>query len=319
MRINSLWMVILVLVGAGAPSRELPLLAEIQITGDVVTLADLVPVSAVAAEDPQRRAWQSVRMSLAPNVDQELVLNRTQVLEQLGGALVDLGGWTLKIPDHILVARAGQSLDEESVTRAFEQALRTLPVAHEGELHDVRLHGYRPFRIPQGPVNLDVSIKVRDSLTGSIPAEVLVSVRGEQVRRFWVQGRVSREVPVWLASRELARGEVLGSDAGSWELRDEEKVPHRALSKSSLELGVTARSTIRAGTLVTEAMVEVPPAVKKGDVVSLRYESGALSISTRGLSMRDAAVNEVIPIKNLSSDKMIFARVVGVREAVVEH
>jgi flagella basal body P-ring formation protein FlgA len=75
--------------------------------------------------------------------------------------------------------------------------------------------------------------------------------------------------------------------------------------------GKQAAMRINAGTEITKHMLRSIPVVKKGEVVRIILESGPMMISAMGLSEQDGGAGDLIRVKNTSSQKTVFARVMG--------
>jgi flagella basal body P-ring formation protein FlgA len=59
------------------------------------------------------------------------------------------------------------------------------------------------------------------------------------------------------------------------------------------------------------ASVEEPPAVRRGDVVSLVAEGSGLRVTTRGEVKEEGRPGQVVRVRNLSSEREILGRVVN--------
>jgi flagella basal body P-ring formation protein FlgA len=76
-------------------------------------------------------------------------------------------------------------------------------------------------------------------------------------------------------------------------------------------VGKKAAVRLNAGTEITRQMLRSVPVVKKGEVVRIVLESGPMMISTVGLCQEDGGRGDLVRVQNLSSKKIIFARVMA--------
>jgi flagella basal body P-ring formation protein FlgA len=51
--------------------------------------------------------------------------------------------------------------------------------------------------------------------------------------------------------------------------------------------------------------------IKRGNVVRIVFDSDDFNITTVGISEEDGAIDKVIKVRNISSNKTIYARVTG--------
>jgi len=65
-------------------------------------------------------------------------------------------------------------------------------------------------------------------------------------------------------------------------------------------------------------MLKMFPLVRRGKMVRIILESGPLTVLTSGQSQEDGARDDLVRVKNLSSSKIIYARVVDDNTVKVE-
>ncbi|HNQ02925.1 MAG TPA: flagellar basal body P-ring formation chaperone FlgA, partial [Syntrophales bacterium] len=83
------------------------------------------------------------------------------------------------------------------------------------------------------------------------------------------------------------------------------------LAEAGEAVGKKATAGLNAGTEITRQMLRSAPVVKKGEVVRIVLESGPMTISAVGLCQEDGGRGDLIRVQNVSSKKIIFARVMG--------
>ena len=79
-----------------------------------------------------------------------------------------------------------------------------------------------------------------------------------------------------------------------------------------------ARRTIYGNTVLREDLVEMPPLVKRGDLVTILAEVGTLRITALGEVKATGRRGERISVVNLDSRKRLFARVIDARTVKVD-
>ena len=68
---------------------------------------------------------------------------------------------------------------------------------------------------------------------------------------------------------------------------------------------------------MASADIVLPPAVKKGEAVTMVFKNGKLNLTTQGKSMQTGAVGDVIRVTNTTSQQVIQAVVTGERTVAV--
>ena len=113
------------------------------------------------------------------------------------------------------------------------------------------------------------------------------------------------------SSRSISRGEDMDADAievVDVELTD---VLLDRLPTPDEIVGSQARRDIRAGEVLTDAVVAVPLAVKSGDEVRVSVSTGAIEVTGVGRASGSGHVGDLIRVLMPSSRKGIKARITG--------
>jgi len=113
------------------------------------------------------------------------------------------------------------------------------------------------------------------------------------------------------SSRALARGEDLAADA--IEVVDVEltNILLDRLPTSDELVGAQARRDIRAGEVLTDAAVIVPPFVKSGDEVRVSVAAGAIEVTSVGRASGSGHAGDLIRVLMPTSRRGLKARITG--------
>lgn len=105
-----------------------------------------------------------------------------------------------------------------------------------------------------------------------------------------------------LAARNLPAGIVLAPD--------DLLIPDGTDDAEAAALiGLQTRTIIYAGRAVSAAQLAPPRLVERNQIVTLVYESGALSIRAEGRALAAGAAGEVIRVMNLASRNTVLAAI----------
>ena len=201
--------------------------------------------------------------------------------------------------------------------KAFRDFVRNrLPWApEEVRIRDVRAKG--DVIVPAGDVHLEVEPPRRADLLGRVSLPVRISVDGRLVQRVWVAGEVLVRTRVWVLDRPVRRGHVLAAaDLRQVEV-DLGSVPAGIVREVREVVGKRARRSIRGRVPIRRDWLERVPLVRRGDVVTLKAESGAVLVTTVGVVRTDGALGDLVEVVNLSSKKPVYGRVVDRRTVKV--
>ena len=89
------------------------------------------------------------------------------------------------------------------------------------------------------------------------------------------------------------------------------RTPSNIISSLDDVVGMKLRTSVKSNTQIKKNMVRSIPMVKRGKPVKIIFNNGLMSITTIGQSQQDGMHGDLVKVKNVSSRKMIYARVMG--------
>ncbi|MFQ5963004.1 MAG: flagellar basal body P-ring formation chaperone FlgA [Candidatus Scalinduaceae bacterium] len=174
----------------------------------------------------------------------------------------------------------------------------------------VRIPGDQWVTKRRDEIVLSVSLADNSKNRGNI--EVIVSAPSDDIPFFKIpvffKVRVFENVAI--AKRRINSRQPLTSE--NVFLGKRETTETRGLAYSSLEdlVDKVAIRTILPNTIITEEILETPPAIKRGNVVKLFIKADNFSIITKGLAQETGYTGEVIKFKNLDTEKVIYGKII---------
>ncbi|WP_395674608.1 flagellar basal body P-ring formation chaperone FlgA [Phenylobacterium sp.] len=122
-------------------------------------------------------------------------------------------------------------------------------------------------------------------------------------------------VEVLTYARSLAAGEVVGPADVVW--AKAAAAPTDAPADADQVIGLAAKRPLRAGAPVSARDVAAAQAIKAGEVITVAYEDGGISLALQGKALSGGAAGDQINVQNTLSKKIVQAVVVGPGQAVV--
>lgn len=115
-------------------------------------------------------------------------------------------------------------------------------------------------------------------------------------------------------ARSLSAGEEIRAEDLVWTRAV--AAPADAPRDAEAAIGMIARRPLREGALVSVRDVSAPVVIQAGDLVTVTYQNGGVSLALQVKALGAGAVGEVISLQNLASKKTIQAWVTGPGQAV---
>jgi flagella basal body P-ring formation protein FlgA len=285
------------LVAATAPAladdtvRTVILAERLSTDGATITLGDLFEGAEEAAGIAIARApAPGERVSLDPAYVQQVAAREGLSWANASGVL------------RITVEREARLINAAEIAALLEESL----FVETGQPHAVRLSNLRqtlaaPMDSFGGPELISFD---HDAGSGLIRAEIAAFPGGEPVA---ISGRAQPVMDVPVLTRAIARGAVIEAGDIDWVQLPANRVNAQIITDTQSLIGMAARRPLRADAPLRGYDIEAPVIIARGEIVSLIFRSGPLTLSARARAMEDGAQGELIRFVNLQSNRTVEA------------
>ena len=171
------------------------------------------------------------------------------------------------------------------------------------------LSGKMTFKIESRPREEyigDTSFNIRIFANGIFAREETVRVRIEVLREFVV------------SRNSIGRDNVLSVEDITVLQKWVKSIPMNAVSSLDEALGKAIVVSVRPNTLIVQSMLKEVTPVKKGKMVQVILDNGTMKMMMSGIAEEDGAEDAVVKVRNLNSNKIIYARVIGQAKVQVD-
>lgn len=169
----------------------------------------------------------------------------------------------------------------------------------------------RIFASSSKPLSLRVEFIDYDDRNQRWEAEVAVHDEKGVLKTQTLSGRYNAMQKVPVLNRRIFAGDVITQDDIGSTLMASNRLRHNTIQDASGLIGMAARRSIRKGSPVSAHEIEAPRIVKKGDLLSLRYNTPNITIQTIAEAMEDAALGSSIAMRNTDSGHILHATIVA--------
>ena len=166
------------------------------------------------------------------------------------------------------------------------------------------------IRVPISPHSLEVDFS-GNRRKGKVELNLAIRSENRILRNLPLTVNLRVEEPVLVARRPIARGEAIDSSNTALEMRETTQMSDQAMPDPLALRGHQAKATLAEGRVVTPLLVEIPPAVRRGQEAEIVYTNGNVSITAAAVCRQDGIPGQVIMAKNLANHKLIRVRVTG--------
>lgn len=140
---------------------------------------------------------------------------------------------------------------------------------------------------------------------------VKVSCHGRQPWSVYVPVTIRAETEVLVANEHLPRGHILAASDLSLEVRLLKSRDRGFMHDPELAVGKALKRPASYGDTIMRHNLIRPLVVKRGDQVTLEASTGSITVIASGIAMANGHIGEQIKVKNISSKRIVNARIVN--------
>lgn len=126
-----------------------------------------------------------------------------------------------------------------------------------------------------------------------------------------VAAHIDGQVNALVARHPITRGTVINSSNLEFVARRYSQLNHGYYESDKLLINMEAKRNIKAGQILTPALVKAQKLVLRGQHITIVAQNKGINLSVKGKALMDGKKGQTIKVRNLSSKKLIFARVVS--------
>lgn len=166
------------------------------------------------------------------------------------------------------------------------------------------------IRLPRCGKTLQVTMAPGTKLLGH--ASLSVSCSAPQQWKIHVAAHIDGLVNALVARHPIPRGSEIQNENIEFVLRRYSQLRYGYYSSANLLSNMEAKRNIKAGQVLTPGLIKAQKMVLRGQHITIVARSGGLNLRVKGKALMDGQKGQTIKVKNLSSKKLIYARVVSV-------
>ncbi len=294
---------------------EITFKEQAKVTTDYITLGDIVSFDEAT---PLTSSLATKIVSQSPEPGNNLTLQSIKIkdLVMRKNRISRYTQWTGS--QVVNVFRPGQKILADNLLGAIHTYLKD----HKHELPQADVSFIPrslplPFMLPQGRLEIEV-LPSNPAILKSTRFSLICRVDGKVEKNFSIQGELRALAPVIIATDSLRRGTILTPVNTKRVVKDltEHNDP---CTDQRLILGKRLRRSVRAQAVINVSDVEIPPMIKRGQLVKIIFYQGSLYLTATGVARMDGKLNQIIRVRNANSNKLIQGRVTapGIVEVII--
>jgi flagella basal body P-ring formation protein FlgA len=289
---------------------------EAEVRGPDIRLGEVAEIA--CAETGLQRRLEGLVIGKAPlpgrsrNISADYVRLRLRQLDIEAERMV-LGG-----AERLEVTLPAVTVSEEQIRQIVTGFLKTSGIWGDAEVSVAKLTISADRTLPEGRVTYRVLPPRHMRSLATVPLSIVFDVDGRFQKTIRATARIEALAPVVAAARPIGRLKPITSDDLKMEKMDLAELPAGVMTEVDDIIGKRARRNIDAGDILRPDLIEMPPLVKRGDMVVIVAESEGFKVTATGEAKSDGLRGEQVKVVNLDSNKRFSARVVDKKTVRVD-
>ncbi len=222
----------------------------------------------------------------------------------------DLADVNLELPRVVRVLRSHVEISKHQIEKIVSDFIAQNIPPENKTVRINEINVSESVVLSKGRITYKVSSPDSRQLMGTCPIAVNFSVNGHLEKKVWTTATVEVWGPVVVTRKPLGRYKPITEDDIMLQTMDLTNLSANVLTDLEAVLGKRTKRAIGAQTPLRADSIELPPLVKRGDLVVIIAQSKGLKITTRGVVKKKGCLGDRIPVVNVDSKKVLYARVI---------
>lgn len=299
-----------------ADSIRIQMLQQAFVDSQNVRLGQIAHIT--GREPAQVRKLEDLTIIPAPRPGQSRLIHPGHIESRLRQFGMDDSMFSVSSSGPVKVLRRATQMEAEKIRAAVQSFIKKHAPWHADQMKIGPIKFNHDLNLPYGRTHLRVSAPRHTDWLGAVPFSVRVLVDGQMVKKVSVPARIEVWSDVVVAAKPLGRYQPIDAEDIKIEKMNLSRVPANVIVSAEEVVGLRTNRNIAVNAVLRQDQVEMPPLIKRGDVVRVVAESPVLKVVVQGKAKQDGGKGERIRIVNLASKKTIYAKVMDEKTVQVE-
>jgi flagella basal body P-ring formation protein FlgA len=300
---------------ADEPARVM-LYSKANVSGESIRLGQIADIQ--TDNDRFMEALRTVEVGRSPLPGKSLHLHPNQVKLGLKKKNIDLKDCRIIAAGPVKVTRNHATVSTERIKKAVVEFISSHMPWDSTQMKIRPIKYSQAHIVPPGSVELQVTAPKHTDWLGPVPFTVGIMVGGQSIKRITVPAYIEVQQSVVLAAKPLGRNQPIANSDIKIKKMNLTRVPANAVLSADQVIGQRANRSIAVNTILRMDQIDMPPLVRRGDLVQVLAESKVFKITTQAVAKENGAMGDRIRLMNLRSKKDLYGVVLDAQTVKVE-
>ena len=216
----------------------------------------------------------------------------------------------LILPSRPIVSRASIKITDKQLQ---DLAMKEIKADYK-DYDEVKITVKTQFKtlyVPKGNVSYKMTrIGEQNKIGGYASWNLKLFIDGREFKTMFVRAKTQVFDEVFIAKDKIARGKKIQKSDLKPVLKNISKERVGFTSEPDLAVGKQAKRIIYKNETVNGKLVEMPIIIKKGTPIKLIYKTRNLTLTNLVKALKEGKKGDVIPVRPLTGNKTIYAKVI---------
>ena len=287
-----------------------------EINSDKIILNDITDIYGADSEFIKRLGSIIIGNSPLPGETRNIDLGYVEMRLKQNG--FDPSKIKIEMQQSCEVKRGFVKIDRKKIEKSVvDYIYRSVPWEKE-QIVIKQIRSSRDFILPKGNISFKFETSGNNDFIGKTPITVFIIVDDIPIQKTIVTADIGVFSNVVLTKNPIRRYMRIKVDDLYTKRMDLADLPSGYILNYDDVIGMRATRNINPNVILRNEYLEIPPLIKKGDIVSIIAESNDLRITTIGIAKEKGKRGSRIIVENISSKKEIYAYIVDESTVKVE-
>lgn len=290
-------------------------LEQAQVRSKLIRLGD---ISEIKGEDRLLvEKLQSIVLGKAPLPGEMKEISAHYIEAKVRHHDFDASAVTLNLPEKIEVVSESVEISSKKIDKIIKDfIINKMP--WDPEQISLKISATKDIALAAGKITYEVVPRKKEDYLGATSFLLIFRVDGSIAKKLRVTTRIEVSREVVLSNHPLKRHNIITKEDIRLEKMNLAELPADVITDPLEVIGKRTRRAIDAHLPLRFNFLEVPPLVRRGDLVIIIAETEVLKITTQGVVTENGVKGEMVRVINTDSRREVYARVVDSRTVEVE-
>ena len=275
-------------------------------------------IAEIAGDDQQLiERLQAIELGKAPSPGKMREMSAYSIEMKIRHSDIDSAALTIDLPEKIEVMRGASTITPQKIEDIVKGFIRK-KMRWDPQAVSIKIAQVKEITLAEGKITYEVTPRKKEDYLGTTNLSVAFLVDGKLEKKAWVTAEIEVSQEVVVSNRPLKRNDVIAEEDVRLEKMNLAELSPNVITDPREVVGKRTKRVIEPGTPLRVNSLEMPPLVKRGDLVTIVAESEVLKITTQGVVTESGCKGDMVRVINTSSRKELYATVRDSRTVAID-